>query len=176
MIKGSPEIWVPVANCDGYHISNLGRVKSCKRSTPKLKPQYIDKYGYSIVVLTVENRTVTRKVHRLVAEAFIPNPDNKPYINHKDENKLNNRVDNLEWVTPLENNIFGTRLMRVLQKTQKVVNQYDMQGRFIARYESVSVAAKMTNISQSNISHCLRGNQKSAGGYKWDYERKKVTR
>lgn len=168
------EIWLPVVNCDGYLISNLGRVYTEKRK--RLKSIHLDRYGYPIVVLSINNKPVTKKVHRLVAEAFIPNTENKPHINHKDENKLNNNVNNLEWVTPLENNLYGTRRERVAQKERKPIKQYSLTGEFIRAYDSITDASKMTNITHSNLRRCLRGKQRTAGGYKWDYVREEFTK
>lgn len=101
---------MPIKGCPGYAITDDGRVWSFK--TNKYLKQKIDKYGYPCVSMSVNNKNKTKTVHRLVAEAFIPNPANKPTVNHKDENKLNNRVGNLEWMTVAENNCYGTHYER----------------------------------------------------------------
>ena len=102
-MKTQQEQWKPIAECNGiYHISNHGRVKSYKWGKELiLKPATIK--GYLAIGIWVNNKHKLHKIHRLVALAFIPNPDNKPQVNHKDGNKLNNHVDNLEWMTNQEN-------------------------------------------------------------------------
>lgn len=104
------EEWRPVHGTDGdYMVSDQGRVMSLKRKSPRIMPQTIQPSGrggkltYYAVTLHMNNKAWCRKVHRMVAEAFIPNPDNLPCINHKDGNKLNNHVSNLEWCTYQEN-------------------------------------------------------------------------
>lgn len=99
-----------IEGCPGYAITSDGQVWSFK--TNKYLKQKIDRYGYPCVSLSINNKNKTMTVHRLVAEAFIPNPDNKPTVNHKDENKLNNSVNNLEWMTVAENNCYGTHYQR----------------------------------------------------------------
>ena len=95
-----------IESCPNYAITDDGKVWSFKSN--KFLKQKIDKYGYACVSLRRNGKNWTVTVHRLVAEAFIPNPDNKPTVNHKDENKLNNSVTNLEWMTVNENNNYGT--------------------------------------------------------------------
>lgn len=96
------EVWKPVHEYEGfYEVSNMGRVRSL-RNNITLRP-VLDSYGYSIVSLTVKGNHKCKKIHRLVAKAFIPNPEEKPCINHIDYNRSNNVVENLEWVTPKEN-------------------------------------------------------------------------
>lgn len=124
------EIWKDIEGYEGwYQVSNLGRVRSVERYVNykktglsfrksrilKLKSDY---YGYRSVNLSVNCKVKTYKVHRLVAQAFIPNPNNLPCINHKDENKSNNFVSNLEWCSIAYNNTYGTRIERT-QATYK---------------------------------------------------------
>jgi len=111
------EIWKPVEDCSIYEISNFGRVKSLERTTPvgnrggyKLRPEFIMKgcdFGYEYLKVNMKDnngKIKNMKVHRLVAQYFIPNPENKRCVNHKDFNRCNNHIDNLEWVTHAENN------------------------------------------------------------------------
>ena len=114
------EVWKDIKDFSNYEISNLGRIKSKEKydSINRLKPEIILKTrittnGYEGVSLTKEGKRYNKEIHRLVAETFIPNPENYPVVNHKDEDKLNNKVDNLEWCTISYNNSYGTRLKRV---------------------------------------------------------------
>lgn len=109
------EIWKDIPNYEGlYQISNLGRVKSLPRKGTNTKKERILKFAksnknYLIAILTKHNKRNAKSVHRLVAEAFIPNPNNFPQVNHKDENRHNNCVDNLEWCTNRYNCNYGNR-------------------------------------------------------------------
>lgn len=117
------EIWKDIKNYEGlYKISNLGRVKSLPKYAgrsyrkEKILKTYLDKNGYVKVILCKNNRTRFLSIHRLLAEAFIPNPNNYPQINHKDENKQNNSLNNLEWCTCKYNINYGTRTKRDVKK------------------------------------------------------------
>ena len=106
----------------------------------------------------------TRKVyfiHRLVADAYIPNPDHKPQVNHKDEDKTHNYINNLEWMTAKENINYGTRT----QRTFKAVYCVELDKTF----DSIREAERQTNISHGNISSCCKGKLNTAGGYHWRY-------
>ena len=112
------EVWKSVVGFeDSYEVSNYGRVRSLPRGRTKgqiLKP-YLNRYGYHVISIRKESggKTYCLKVHRIVASAFIENPDNLPYINHKDENKINNAVDNLEWCTPYYNTHYGSCIEKI---------------------------------------------------------------
>ena len=168
-----------------YQISNLGRVYSLI-SGKFLKPQK-DKDNYRQVVLCKNGKKKTYKIHRLVASAFIPNPLHLPQVNHKDENKTNNRVSNLEWMSHKENMNYGTRTERMMrhpnwrasiekclkaahEKLSKSVLQFDKQGEFVNEYPSTWEAARQTKINQGDISQCCLGKRKSAGKYVWKYK------
>jgi len=176
------EEWKPIEGYEGlYEVSNLGRVRSLPREvkghkgTPYLRPgcilkNHIDYKGYEYVVLTVNAKGIQKKVHRLVAMAFIPNPDNLPMVNHKDECKANNHVDNLEWCTALYNSNYGTGKSKCAWN-KKVVEQYDLNGNYMATYPSIMDAAKAVGTSKQQISSCVHnGRSKTAGGYKWRYK------
>ena len=150
-----------------YKVSNKGQVKSFvvdKTDGRLLKPAD-NGWGYRVVALRKDGKTTTLKVHRLVALAFIPNPENKPQVNHIDEDKTNNNVSNLEWATAAENNSHGTRTERASEKTSKPVRNVTTG----VIYESQAVAAKELGLSQGNISSCCTGKLKTTGGFQWEY-------
>ena len=160
------EIWKDIKGYESiYQVSNLGSVK--RVSTGRILKGGTDSMGYRVVSLRKNPTQKTKTVHRLVAEAFLPNPDNLPCINHKDENKQNNRVDNLEWCTYSYNNTYGTHLKRRSEKRCKKVRQYDLNGNFIKEYVGLVNAQKETGINRNNITSVSNGKRNHAGGYKW---------
>ena len=162
------EVWKDIKGYEGkYQVSNLGRVKSLidnqgKQRTMILK-QSCEKYCK--VTLLKNSKQKRFRVHRLVAEAFIPNPNNYLYINHKDENPKNNVVDNLEWCTMAYNNTYGHRLKNVCKK----VGQYDLQGNLIKVWNSFMDIQRELGFSNSSINSCCKGRRKTAGGFIWRY-------
>lgn len=176
------EQWKNIKETNGiYQVSNEGRVKRVGKyrnqfieweSEHILKPAIHDR-GYLFVQLSINNKIYRRYVHRLVAEAFIPNLENKPTVNHIDGNKLNNDVSNLEWATYLENNIHAYNVLGKNNKNKKgskPVLQYDLQGNFIKEYSSIREAQRQTEIYA--IDKVCKGQQgrKQAGGYVWKYK------
>lgn len=127
--------------------------------------------GYKQICLTKNNIKKTHKIHRLVAQAFIPNSNNYPSVNHKDENKENNHVSNLEWCTFGYNTKYGTRTAR----TSKPIIQLGLNGEYIAEYYSMNEAKRITGINNSHISRCAkkRKHYNTAGGYKWRFKNEK---
>ncbi|BDZ79129.1 NUMOD4 domain-containing protein [Claveliimonas bilis] len=171
------EVWKDIEGYEGlYKVSNLGRIWSCRYK--KCMRKNLCK-GYERVNLKKDGIEKTMQVHRLVALAFLPNPQNKPEVNHIDENKENNNVDNLEWVTSKENANYGTRndkiknyvLKHPVRKLQgKKVAQIDKEtGKIISIYESTTEAARINNFHQGNICWCCNGRRNEANGYKWKY-------
>lgn len=167
------EIWKDIKNYEGlYQISNLGNVKSYhKRSNGNLLKLPI-KRGYYQVGLRKNGTRKYYQVHRLVAETFIENKDNLPQVNHKDENKLNNNVDNLEWCTVSYNNTYGSRIERVVasNKNRQPVVLYDINGNFIAEYFSIMDAVRKTKINPSCIVASCQGKRKQPRKYIWKYK------
>lgn len=174
------EIWKKVPGYEAfYEVSSLGRVRSFPRIMRKmeglemkefvyqgrvLKPAR-DRKGYLSVRLYGSGRRMDVKVHRLVAMAFIPNPSNLPQINHKDEDKGNNSVQNLEWCDAYYNRHYGTRM----QATSKPVAQCSKDGAIIRLFQSAAEAGRITGIFQSNITANVIGKRRSAGGFVWHY-------
>lgn len=172
------EEWRPIDGFGGqYLVSSLGRVLSlpkCQHNAPLiLKPK---NDGYLRVTLFKDKKHRAYPVHRLVAEAFIPNTRGCPQVNHIDEDKTNNRVDNLEWVTVKENANHGTRKARIKAKQLNNVHacpveQMDENGNIVARYASCSEIPRVTRFKRNNIVECLRGRINTAYGFKWRYEK-----
>ena len=181
------EIWKAIEGYEGlYEVSNLGRVRSLdhlvERPHPrnpaytfrymakgKIKNQRHHEAEYWLVDLYKDNVGETRTVHRLVADSFIPNPNNLPEVNHIDENKENNCVDNLEWCTRLENVNHGTGSERMGKSHWTPVIQMTMDGQFIKRWECMQEAADELGLHMTHISAVCRGRAKSHGGFRWRY-------
>lgn len=180
------EVWKPVVGYEGlYEVSNLGQVRSMdkiffdKRGRHyhlkgKLLKQAKDLHYYRVKLYDIEHKKVQYSVHRLVAQAFIPNPDNKPEVDHIDTNYLNNRVDNLRWVDRKENVNNPLTISKRFGKPsgrRKSVIQYTKNMEFIKEWSSISEAANATNTLDSSISNCCKGkkNYSTAGGFIWRY-------
>lgn len=165
-----PEVWKPIRGYEGlYEVSNYGRVKSFKwNSNGKILSPAKNNKGYYFVSLSKDGKAKGHTIHRLVAEAFIQNPSNLPQVNHKDEDKRNNHVTNLEWCTPGYNITYGTRMERI----SKPVVQLDKEGNLVAEYKSTKEASRVTGIPQSNICKCCQHKygRNSAGGFIWIYK------
>ena len=202
------EVYRDIEGYEGlYQVSNLGNVKSLKRlikkgrkcSTIIEKPDLIMKLknhrsGYLCITLCKDGKRKMYQIHRLVALAFIPNPDKLPCINHKDENKTNNCVDNLEWCDRKYNNTYGNRIKKAIEtykinnqngeyifkglltkkikgssNAEKPVIQLSKDGIEIEKYKSLSEASRQTKINLGHIGECLKGKRNIAGGYIWKY-------
>lgn len=165
------ETFVKIDGFEKYEVSNLGKVRNMK-SGRVLKP-YLNRNGYLGHCLCENNKIKYLYLHRIIAIAFIDNPEEKTCVNHIDENKLNNDLSNLEWCTVRENNIYGTRIKRIAEKHFEKVIQLDLNDNILNVFKSMKQAEQETGVFASNISSCCNGKIKSAGGYKW---RKKVER
>ncbi len=162
------EIWKAVVGYEGlYEVSDNGKVKSLRKNH-LMTPTITRGYAY----LKLRDRQGNDKsfpVHRLVAIAFIPNPNDYKCVNHIDENKLNNNVDNLEWCTLSYNFNYGTARARQGLSLGKPVEQLAPDGFVIARYCSAEYAGKINRIDPSSIHKCCKKKRDSAGGYNWRY-------
>ncbi len=190
------EKWMLIKNYENsYLVSSTGLIKAIDRINYRgyhLKEHMmrytIDRNGYQRVYLTKHSKTSCKLVHIIVAETFIPDksnfksmPDedrskidlNKLEINHKDENKQNNNVENLEWCTHKYNSNYGTRVSRIIpktiDKTRTPVDQYDLNDNLIKEWYSMSEAARQLGLIQQNISECCHGERKTVGGFKWKF-------
>lgn len=182
------EEWRTIKDFENYEISNMGRV----RSLPHVVTQKtrnggtaVHTYegrimtpsktkGYYKVGLPKDGRNYNKQIHRLVAEAFIPNPDNLPVVNHKDENPLNNAVENLEWCTVKYNSNYGTVRERLKEKLRnnpkksKPVAQYTLDGELVKIWPSTKETGR-NGYCQSSVNNCCLGKYKAYKGYKWQY-------
>ena len=148
-----------------YAVTSCGKIWSYRRQK-FLKPATV-RGGYLQVKLFKNEKSKQFYVHRLVAEAYLPNLENLPEINHKDENKANNCLQNLEWCDAKYNSNYGTRNDRLASSNKKPILQLTLDGEFVREWPStVDVGIEVS----SNICHCLRGQQKSAYGFKWVYK------
>ena len=171
------EIWKDIPNYDGlYQVSNLGNVKSLNRYVrtcgnakrlvkEKILKATLDNTGYYVVGLYKNNIQSNYHIHRLVIEAFIPNTQNKPQVNHIDGNKLNNCLDNLEWCTASENGIHAYN--HNLNKSRKEINQYDLGGNFVKKWDSIKDAQAF--YKTTHISECCHHKRKQCKDYIWRY-------
>lgn len=179
------EIWKNIKGYTNYMVSNMGRMKSLKRMVVRnnnrpllveekiLKPS-VNKKGYLFICLRNNGKLKYFRLHRLVAEAFISNPNNYPCVNHKDENKQNNCVENLEWCTVKYNNIYNGRQKRIAAKRKKITLQINPNtNEIIAEFPSTIEAQRQLGISHSHISACCNNKPhcNTAGGFKWKYKK-----
>ena len=184
------EIWKPIKDFEKlYEVSNKGKVRSLSREvivknkygavstrmtkSKVLKPQ--KRCEYYIVWLCKDGNPKQYCIHRLVGQAFLDNPNNYNCINHKDENKLNNDVNNLEYCTIKYNCNYGARNKTISIKNSnprnnfRKVAQYDKNGNFIREYKNIYEAYKETNKNMTHIKACCNGKRRMAGNYIWQY-------
>lgn len=197
------EIWKDIPGYEGlYKVSSFGRVRSFAESNPinrrnRILKQYFDGKGnYLFVGLHRDGKVKLRNVHRLVAEVFIPNPDRLPQVNHKDECKTNNRVENLEWCSRSYNSRYGgsrermiksrianndaramvekakkTKLQRHTRDAEKPIIQFSLSGDLIRRWRSATEIERELGFSRAGIARCCTGVYSQAYGYLWRYDK-----
>ncbi len=185
------EIWKDIKGYEGlYQASTLGEIrrtesvvvdknkKRIRKFKNKIIKQILRKDGYYFVNLSKNGKVKTAKVHRLIAETFLKNDKNYNIINHKDGNKKNNNITNLEWCSCSHNNKEAYRLglrkptilKGALNGSSKSVLQYDTSNNFIKKWSCIKEASKELKIKDSNISLVCKGKRNKAGGYKWKYK------
>lgn len=177
------EVWKPVVcsiddvliRVDAYEVSNLGRVRSIDRvgyDGRSLKGRILRPcvaHRYLSIVLCIDGVGHTKSVHKLVAIAFIKNPNNLPMINHKDEISTNNFASNLEWCTSRYNNVYGSRIRRIVEARAYPIRQYSYYGELIQEFACTSDAAKVVGCSAGNLRDCCTGVINRACGFIWRY-------
>ena len=178
------EIWKTIEENPNYMVSNLGRVKSLKRIDSNkhpikervLKSCKVDG-GYLAVVLCENGKRKTFLVHRLVAQAFIPNPNNLPQVNHKDEDKTNNTVENLEYCDQFYNNIYGTRIQRTVDvlinhpKLSRTILQINAEtNEVLKEFPSIAEVQRQLGFGENAVRNCAKGRCMTSNGYKWKYK------
>ena len=163
------EIWKDVKGYEGvYQVSNFGRVK--RVTTGRILKGGKDKYGYLIVNLYKNSVGSIKTIHRLVAEAFIPNPENKPQVNHVDENKTNNSLDNLEWMTAKENTNHGTRNERSGKSQSIPIIATNLKTGESMEFYGSNECARQLGLHQASITKVLKGRLRQTGGYTFKYK------
>ena len=175
------EIWRDITGYEGYcQVSSEGRVKSLERKFPiwhggeriqkeRILKQAVTHNGYLRVTLYTGNKPKTLKVHRLVCQAFHENPDNKPQVNHINEDKADNRACNLEWCTAKENMNHGSANERSAKKRSKPIGQFSLDGKLIKVWQSACEVRRQAGFSQGYVSAVARGEHKQAYGFIWKY-------
>lgn len=163
------EIWKDCKGYEGlYQVSSLGRVWSVR--SQKVLRVFNRGNGYYAVNLFAKNgKRKLESVHRLVALAFLDNPNHYPEVNHKDQDKSNNKVENLEWCSSKYNVNYGDRNERAGRAKGKTVAQYTQAGKFVGEYYSTYEAERRTGINRANIGSVCRGERQTAGDYVWRY-------
>ena len=171
------EQWKDIKNASGYQVSNLGRVRSLDRIVKydngrehkrkgKILVPNTNRCGYQILGIVVNGKRTTHYVHRLVAEAFLENKSNYPQVNHKDENKLNNNVNNLEWCTAKYNCNYGSFVEKVIKRSNKKIIGINISNGYIAEFDSLTKASR-NGFSISGISNVIHGRKSNHKGYRW---------
>lgn len=171
------ETWRSISEFpEAYEVSDFGRIRSITRCLPnghkypgKILSTKVQRNGYLTVHLSYRNKPYTRLVHRLVASTFIENPNGFLQVNHINENKKDNRVENLEWCSGSRNCKYGHRNDAMINQRKKAVNQYTIDGALIKTFPILNAAARETGVNAAHICDVCKGRRSSAGGFKWEY-------
>lgn len=161
------EEWKDIEGYEGiYQVSNEGRVKSLKFGKEKLMKPIFDGSGYMMIELLKNGVANKRKVHKLVAEAFITNPNEYTIVHHIDHNKTNNIAENLEWMSKEKHD--GLHNVEKTEKLSKVVYQYTLNGELVKIWNSTRECGR-NGFNEGNVASCCRGERKTHKGYIWKY-------
>lgn len=184
--RNMSEIWLDLKGYeDSYEISNKGTLRSKdrkstagKRIKGKIVATKTNNRGYVQTHLNIDGKCLMKLIHRLVAETFIDNPNGYEQVNHKNEDKTDNSVENLEWCTNLYNRRYGKGIIamsqnrdykEILRNRNKQIEQLDLDGNRIKIWPNIATAKRELGVNDTSVSFCCRGKQKTAGGYVWKY-------
>ena len=176
------EIWKDIPGYEGYYqISNLGNAKSLSRKIidrnnkirvlkERILTQHINPSGHKQITLFKNGKDNRLYIHRLVASCFLENPLKLPFVNHIDQNPLNNCVSNLEWCTPGYNATYADAIEKRAMSNSKPVIQYDLNGNKLNEWPSAAVAGRTLNLHDGDIGKCCKHKAKTVGGFKWEFK------
>ena len=160
------EVWIPIRGFEKYEVSNMGKVRCTnynRKGITKVLKSKLNGKGYPQVWLCVNGKRHTLFVHRLVASHFVPNPNNFPQVNHKNEDKLDNRAENLEWCTCKYNNEYSRGVK---------ISQFSLSGEFLSDFNSFEAIHSKYGFTYRSIRDCCIGLKENFGGYIWRYKTK----
>ena len=173
MFTTDGEEWRPLDFDARYEVSNTGKVRNAK--TMRLLKQTLNQFGYYTISFNINGKYTTKFVHKLVANAFIPNPNNYQEINHIDEDKTNNCVENLEWCSRQYNINYGERNAKASNKmkgkSKYIYHKLDDEGNILASYPTSILAGEDNCVSDSSILSCIYGKSKTSAGFHWSREK-----